>query len=214
MKLYGGITLHSNNSVVALLDDEGRIVYRKRLPNDEQVVLQVLESYRGDLQGLVVESTYNWYWLVDGLRKLKYHVRLANPARLARAAKRVLLVRQGLSARKANPARLVRKVRRALMPTRSSWQLRSWKTPVLAMCCAARLGLQGNVANPALPPVPLMPAVCMCSFFLMISVTRLRRLAPRARRGLPCHLGRAPSPCGERLRAMQARLAVFAPKAG
>ena len=31
MKLYGGIDLHSNNSVVALLDEEEQLVYRKRL---------------------------------------------------------------------------------------------------------------------------------------------------------------------------------------
>jgi len=30
MKLYGGIDLHSNNSVVALLDEEERLVYRKQ----------------------------------------------------------------------------------------------------------------------------------------------------------------------------------------
>ena len=34
MKLYGGIDLHSNNSVVALLDEDERLVYRKRLAND------------------------------------------------------------------------------------------------------------------------------------------------------------------------------------
>jgi len=28
----------------------------------------------------VVESTYNWYWLVDGLMEAGYHVHLANPA--------------------------------------------------------------------------------------------------------------------------------------
>ena len=29
---------------------------------------------------MAVESTYNWYWLVDGLRGLNYPVVLANPA--------------------------------------------------------------------------------------------------------------------------------------
>jgi len=28
----------------------------------------------------VVESTYNWDWLVDGLREADYRVHLANPA--------------------------------------------------------------------------------------------------------------------------------------
>jgi transposase len=80
MKLYGGIDLHSNNSVVALIDEEERLVYRKRLPNDAAVVLAVLEPYREALEGLVVESTYNWYWLVDALQEAGYVVHLANPA--------------------------------------------------------------------------------------------------------------------------------------
>jgi len=29
---------------------------------------------------VVVESTYNWYWLVDGLMEADYRVHLANPA--------------------------------------------------------------------------------------------------------------------------------------
>ena len=80
MKLYGGIDLHSNNSVVALIDEAERLVYRKRLPNDAAVVLAVLEPYREALEGLVVESTYNWYWLVDALQEAGYVVHLANPA--------------------------------------------------------------------------------------------------------------------------------------
>ena len=36
MTLYGGIDLHSNNSVIALTDETDRIVYRKRLANDEK----------------------------------------------------------------------------------------------------------------------------------------------------------------------------------
>jgi transposase len=28
----------------------------------------------------VVESTYNWYWLVDGLQEEGYKVHLANPS--------------------------------------------------------------------------------------------------------------------------------------
>ena len=67
MKLYGGIDLHSNNSVIALLDREDKVVYRRRLPNEIEVVLAELRPFRDDIEGLVVESTYNWYWLVDGL---------------------------------------------------------------------------------------------------------------------------------------------------
>lgn len=80
MKLYGGIDLHSNNSVVAVSDENDRVVYRQRLPNEAQVILGVLAPYREEIQGLVVESTYNWYWLVDALMDAGYRVHLANTA--------------------------------------------------------------------------------------------------------------------------------------
>ncbi len=76
--LYGGIDLHANNSVIVVLDEEDQIVYRKRLPNDLEPILLQLAPYRAQLQGLVVESTFNWYWLVDGLMDAGYLVHLAN----------------------------------------------------------------------------------------------------------------------------------------
>src|SRR3972149_1987304 len=80
MKLYGGIHLHSNNSVLVLIDEEDRVIYEKRLRNDLALILGELASYRKKLAGLVVESTYNWYWLVDGLMEAGFAVHLANPA--------------------------------------------------------------------------------------------------------------------------------------
>ena len=80
MKLYGGIDLHSNNSVIALLDEEDKVVYRRRLPNDLELVLAELAPFEDAIDGLVVESTYNWYWLVDGLMAAGYRVHLANTA--------------------------------------------------------------------------------------------------------------------------------------
>ena len=80
MKLCGGIDLHSNNSVVALLDEQDRVVYRQRLANDAPRVLEALAPYREGIVGLVVESTYNWYWLVDALMDAGYRVHLANTA--------------------------------------------------------------------------------------------------------------------------------------
>ena len=80
MKLYGGIDLHSNNNVVALLDEADRVVYRKRLPNEAGALLEALAPYREAIVDLVVESTYNWYWLVDALMEAGYRVHLANTA--------------------------------------------------------------------------------------------------------------------------------------
>ncbi|HOV62206.1 MAG TPA: IS110 family transposase [Candidatus Hydrogenedentes bacterium] len=78
MALYGGIDLHSNNNVVVVQDEEDRVVAKRRLPNDLKTVLAFLEPYRKGLVGIVVESTYNWYWLVDGLMAAGYGVHLAN----------------------------------------------------------------------------------------------------------------------------------------
>jgi transposase len=80
MKLYGGIDLHSNNSVIVLSDEEDKVVYRRRLANDLELVLSEVEPFGDGIEGLVVESTYNWYWLVDGLMEAGYRVHLANTA--------------------------------------------------------------------------------------------------------------------------------------
>ena len=85
-KLYGGIDLHGNNSVVVVLDEEDHVQYRKRLPNELAQILPQLAPFRAQLQGLVVESTYNWYWLVDGLQEAGYVVHLANPAAMQQYA--------------------------------------------------------------------------------------------------------------------------------
>lgn len=80
MKLYGAIDLHSTNSVLVVIDEDDQMVYRKRLPNDLALILKELCVYQSRLEGIVVESTYNWYWLVDGLMKQGYKVHLANTA--------------------------------------------------------------------------------------------------------------------------------------
>jgi transposase len=80
MPLYGGIDLHANNSVIVLLNEQDTVIYRKRLSNDLPAILEQLAPYHPEIQGLVVESTYHWYWLVDGLMEAEYRVHLANPA--------------------------------------------------------------------------------------------------------------------------------------
>ena len=77
---YSGIDLHSNNSVVVVSDETDRVLVRRRLPNDAATILAVLAAHRDELVGVVVESTYNWYWLVDALQAAGYRVHLANTA--------------------------------------------------------------------------------------------------------------------------------------
>ncbi len=80
MELYCGIDLHSNNSYLVVLEAGGRRHFARRLPNDLGLILAALAPFRTELAGVVVESTYNWYWLVDGLMAAGYRLHLANPA--------------------------------------------------------------------------------------------------------------------------------------
>jgi transposase len=80
MKLYAGIDLHSSNNYVGMIDENDKRLFGKRLDNYLPDVLQALEPFKKELDGIVVESTYNWYWLVDGLQENGYRVHLANPA--------------------------------------------------------------------------------------------------------------------------------------
>jgi len=79
-RLYAGSDLHGNNNFVGIVDEQGRRIFKKRLPNDPQLILEGLRPYKEEIVGVVVESTYNWYWLVDALMGEGYKVHLANPS--------------------------------------------------------------------------------------------------------------------------------------
>jgi transposase len=78
MTLYCGIDLHANNSVISIIDEHDGVVYEKRHANELAEIQTVLEVFRDRLLACVVESTYNWYWLVDGLMDAGFDVRLAH----------------------------------------------------------------------------------------------------------------------------------------
>ena len=80
MRLYSAFDLHSSNSYLGIIDETGKRVFKRKLPNDPGVILAALAPYRNDIVGIVVESTYNWYWLVDLLMAEGYKLHLANPS--------------------------------------------------------------------------------------------------------------------------------------
>jgi transposase len=80
MPLYGGIDLHSNSNQAAILDEDRKRIVRRKLKNDPEEILRFWDPYKPNLAGIVVESTFNWYWLVDLLQENGYRIRLANPA--------------------------------------------------------------------------------------------------------------------------------------
>lgn len=80
MKLYGGLDLHSTNVVIQLINEKDEVMYRKKLGCDLDRIVAGLERFKGSVEGLAVESTFNWYWLVDGLMDAGYRVHLVNTA--------------------------------------------------------------------------------------------------------------------------------------
>jgi transposase len=80
LQYFCGMDLHSNNTVIGIIDENGKKVFKGKFPNITDVILKVLEPYKESLCGVVVESTYNWYFLVDALMdKGGYKVHLAHP---------------------------------------------------------------------------------------------------------------------------------------
>lgn len=79
MGLYAGIDLHSRNNYIGVINDQDKRLYSKRHTNQLEDVLKALRPFKRSLKGVVVESTYNWYWLVDGLEENGHKVHLANP---------------------------------------------------------------------------------------------------------------------------------------
>jgi transposase len=78
VKLYAAIDLHANNNYLAILDNQLKSVFCQRLPNKLRAVAEALEPFRDHLHGIAVESTFNWYWLVDGLMDIRYRLHLVN----------------------------------------------------------------------------------------------------------------------------------------
>src|SRR5271169_6721460 len=48
-----------------IIDEDGKRVFKKKLSNNSEVMLNTLALYKDYIAGIVVESMYNWYWLVD-----------------------------------------------------------------------------------------------------------------------------------------------------
>lgn len=82
-KLIAGIDLHSNNLVIGVINQDGTRLTHRKLDCNLEHVESFLKPLKSQLQAMAVESTFNWYWLVDGLRAKGYPIDLANPAQIA-----------------------------------------------------------------------------------------------------------------------------------
>jgi transposase len=74
-----GIDLHRKRSHIAALDEEGRQLLSRRIVNDPQTFLGLLEDV-GECR-IALEATYGWEWLADVLQDAGYELHLAHPMR-------------------------------------------------------------------------------------------------------------------------------------
>ena len=82
MPLYCGIDLHSNNHVICVIDDKDKRIFEQKLDNHSELTIRALSKYNKSLQAIAVESTFNWYWLVDALMEAGFQVELVNTAKV------------------------------------------------------------------------------------------------------------------------------------
>ena len=81
-KLIAGMDLHSNNVLIGIINQDGKRLAHRKVNCNLAEVIAFLKPLKAQLQSMAVESTFNWYWLIDGLREASYPIDLANPAKI------------------------------------------------------------------------------------------------------------------------------------
>src|SRR3954471_18776256 len=75
-----GIDLHRNRSHIAVIDEHGEQLLSRRIVNDRDTFLELLDAIEGDSR-IAVEATYGWEWLAQLLEDAGYDVHLPPPSR-------------------------------------------------------------------------------------------------------------------------------------
>jgi transposase len=75
-----GIDLHRSRSHVAVIDEHGELSLSRRIANDPQTFLELLEGIDGESK-IALEATYGWEWLAELLEDAGYELHLAHPLR-------------------------------------------------------------------------------------------------------------------------------------
>ena len=74
---YCGIDLSARDSHLCIVDESLSIHLQQKSANELPRISNLLQPFKPHLK-IVVESTFNWYWLVDGLQGLGFDVCLAH----------------------------------------------------------------------------------------------------------------------------------------
>jgi transposase len=107
---YCGIDLSATSSHLCVLDESLSIHIQQKAANELPRIVDLLLPFKPDLQ-IVVESTFNWYWLVDGLQKRGFDVSLAHTLGLA------LITQAKVKTDRRDAFTLVKLLKAGLIPT-------------------------------------------------------------------------------------------------
>lgn len=77
MAFYCGIDLSARTSHVCIIDEDVSVVVDKKIRDELPRIIDLLGPYKDNLQ-TVIESTFNWYWLVDRLQEAGFDTTLAH----------------------------------------------------------------------------------------------------------------------------------------
>ena len=80
MKYYIGCDAHKKYSIFTAIDEGGRFTPAKRVEHDRNSFRSFLEALP-PASTIAVESTGNWYWLVDEMEKAGHKPSLVHPAK-------------------------------------------------------------------------------------------------------------------------------------
>jgi len=75
---YTGIDLHKKTSVITTIDESGKVVFRRNLPNQQEQILHYFVSLDAPTQ-IVIEAMCSWHWLYDLLKAHHLNVVISNP---------------------------------------------------------------------------------------------------------------------------------------
>ncbi|MBI5188889.1 MAG: transposase [Nitrospirae bacterium] len=76
-QFYSGIDLGSRESHICVINEDDKKLVDMKVDNDLSTIEALLSPYKRRLQ-VVVESTFNWDWIVYGLQDRGYDVKLAH----------------------------------------------------------------------------------------------------------------------------------------
>jgi len=79
--LYAGVDAHRTATHVTIMDKDGKVLVRKRIPSSGDEMRKFFAHYQEPIKA-VVEATYNWGPVYDWLDELVDDVVLAHPARV------------------------------------------------------------------------------------------------------------------------------------